>query len=136
MLVPSKIVQKCAAKTRKIHLHPFEFKEDFYEAGISPYRNGVVVLVPVDLPTIFEGVHVGTWILLDKKRRPKPRFSSDFGLLWTILDVFLVRRGDQIARPIALESKLNHVEGVCKYRSEYRQLFFMDSLLDLLKKFL
>ena len=75
MLVSSKTVQKCAAKTGKIYLHQFEFKEDFCRAGISPCRNGIVVLVPANLPTIFGGVHVGTWFLLDKERRPKSHFS-------------------------------------------------------------
>ena len=37
-----------------------------------------MVLVPANLPTIFGGVHVGTWFLLDKKRRPKSHFSLWF----------------------------------------------------------
>ncbi len=93
MLVSSKTVQKCAAKTRKIHLHPFEFKENLQTAGISPCRNGVVVLVPANLPTVFVGVHVGTWFYWTKREGRNHVFLSDFGILWTILDFLLVPKG-------------------------------------------
>lgn len=58
-------------------------------------------------------LRMSTWVLgfwWTKREGRNHVFLSDFGLLWTILDFLLVRRGDPIARFITLKSKINYVD--------------------------